>query len=51
MSIAGAKGYFIVTGYAVQLLLPRIFGEAKEFGLIDHIVRRAEVAGATQKSK
>ncbi len=33
MSIAGAKGYFIVTGYAVQLLLPRIFGEAKEFGL------------------
>ena len=33
MSIAGAKGYFIVTSYAVQLLLPRIFGEAKEFGL------------------
>jgi len=33
VSIAGAKGYFIVTGYAVQLLLPRIFGEAKEFGL------------------
>lgn len=33
MSIAGAKIFFIVTGYAVQLLLPRIFGEAKEFGL------------------
>ena len=33
MSIAGAKGYFIVSSYAVQLLLPRIFGEAKEFGL------------------
>jgi stage V sporulation protein B len=33
VSIAGAKGYFIVTSYAVQLLLPRIFGEAEEFGL------------------
>ncbi len=33
MSIASAKVFFIVTGYAVQLLLPRIFGEAKEFGL------------------
>jgi len=33
VSIAGAKGYFILTSYAVQLLLPRIFGEAKEFGL------------------
>ena len=33
MSIAGAKAFFIVTSYAVQLLLPRIFGEAKEFGL------------------
>ena len=33
VSIAGAKGYFIVASYAVQLLLPRIFGEAKEFGL------------------
>ena len=33
MSIAGAKAYFILTSYAVQLLLPRIFGEAKEFGL------------------
>jgi stage V sporulation protein B len=33
VSIAGAKSYFIVTSYAVQLLLPRIFGEAKEFGL------------------
>lgn len=33
MSITGAKGYFIVTSYAVQILLPRIFGEAKEFGL------------------
>jgi len=33
VSIAGAKGYFIVTSYAVQLLLPRIFVEAKEFGL------------------
>ncbi len=33
ISIAGAKAYFIVTSYAVQLLLPRIFGEAEEFGL------------------
>ena len=33
MSIAGAKAYFIITSYAVQLLLPRIFGEAEEFGL------------------
>jgi stage V sporulation protein B len=33
VSIAGAKVYFIITSYAVQLLLPRIFGEAKEFGL------------------
>jgi stage V sporulation protein B len=33
VSIAGAKVYFILTSYAVQLLLPRIFGEAKEFGL------------------
>ena len=33
VSIAGAKAFFIVTSYAVQLLLPRIFGEAKEFGL------------------
>jgi stage V sporulation protein B len=33
VSIAGAKTYFILTSYAVQLLLPRIFGEAKEFGL------------------
>ena len=33
VSIAGAKGYFIISSYAVQLLLPRILGEAKEFGL------------------
>lgn len=33
VSIAGAKAYFILTSYAVQLLLPRIFGEAEEFGL------------------
>lgn len=33
VSIGGAKAFFIVTSYAVQLLLPRIFGEAKEFGL------------------
>ena len=33
MSIAGAKAYFIISSYAVQLLLPRIFGEAEEFGL------------------
>jgi stage V sporulation protein B len=33
VSIGGAKAYFIVTSYAVQLLLPRIFGEATEFGL------------------
>lgn len=33
VSIGGAKVFFIIAGYAVQLLLPRIFGEAKEFGL------------------
>jgi stage V sporulation protein B len=33
VSIAGAKAYFIISSYAVQLLLPRIFGEAEEFGL------------------
>jgi stage V sporulation protein B len=33
VSIGGAKAYFIVTSYAVQLLLPRIFGQATEFGL------------------
>lgn len=33
MSIAGAKAFFIVTSYAVQLLLPRIFGRVEEFGL------------------
>lgn len=33
VSIAGAKFYFIISGYAVQLLLPRVLGEAKEFGL------------------
>ena len=33
VSIGGAKAYFIVSSYAVQLLLPRLFGEAKEFGL------------------
>jgi stage V sporulation protein B len=33
LSIAGAKIYFIVTSYAVQLALPRIFGEPEEFGL------------------
>ena len=33
LSIAGAKVYFILTSYAVQLLLPRIFGSPSEFGL------------------
>lgn len=33
VAIAGAKVYFIVTSYAVQLLLPRIFGTPEEFGL------------------
>ncbi|MGB5810996.1 MAG: oligosaccharide flippase family protein [Polyangiales bacterium] len=33
VSIAGAKVFFIVTSYAVQLLLPRIFGKVEEFGL------------------
>ena len=33
VSIAGAKIFFIITSYAVQLLLPRIFGSPKEFGL------------------
>ena len=33
LSIAGAKIYFIVTSYAVQLTLPRVFGAPEEFGL------------------
>lgn len=33
MSIAGAKVYFILTSYAVQLLLPRLLGSPEEFGL------------------
>ncbi len=33
VAIAGAKVYFILTSYAVQLLLPRIFGAPEEFGL------------------
>src|SRR3954471_21477672 len=33
LSIAGAKLYFIVTGYAVQLLLPRFLGTPEAFGL------------------
>ena len=33
MSIAGAKVYFVLTSYTVQLMLPRIFGTPSEFGL------------------
>jgi stage V sporulation protein B len=33
LSILGAKVYFIVTGYAVQLLLPRLLGSPETFGL------------------
>ncbi len=33
VSIAGAKVFFIITSYAVQISLPRIFGEVTEFGL------------------
>lgn len=32
LSIAGAKIWFIVTGYAVQLLLPRLLGSPEKFG-------------------
>jgi stage V sporulation protein B len=32
LSIAGAKVWFIVTGYAVQLLLPRLLGSPENFG-------------------
>ena len=30
--IAGAKGYFVLTAYAVQLLMPRLLGSPKDFG-------------------
>jgi stage V sporulation protein B len=33
LSITGAKLYFIVAGYAVQLLLPRLLGTPEAFGL------------------
>jgi stage V sporulation protein B len=33
LSITGAKLYFIVGGYAVQLLLPRLLGTPEAFGL------------------
>jgi stage V sporulation protein B len=33
LSITSAKIYFIVTGYAVQLLLPRLLGSPEAFGL------------------
>jgi stage V sporulation protein B len=33
LSITGAKLYFIITGYAVQLLLPRFLGSPEAFGL------------------
>jgi stage V sporulation protein B len=33
LSITGAKVYFIITGYAVQLLLPRFLGSPEAFGL------------------
>lgn len=33
ISITGAKLWFIVTSYAVQLLLPRLLGSAESFGL------------------
>ena len=32
LSITGAKLWFIVTGYAVQLLLPRLLGSPERFG-------------------
>lgn len=33
LSMSGSKLYFIVAGYAVQLLLPRLFGSPETFGL------------------
>jgi stage V sporulation protein B len=33
LSITGSKLYFIVAGYAVQLLLPRLLGSPEKFGL------------------
>ncbi len=33
LSITGSKLYFIVAGYAVQLLLPRLLGSPEAFGL------------------
>lgn len=33
LSITGAKLYFIVAGYAVQILLPRLLGTPEAFGL------------------
>ncbi len=38
LAIAGAKVYFIVASYAVQLALPRLFDDPAQFGLYSHVM-------------
>jgi O-antigen/teichoic acid export membrane protein len=33
LSLTGSKLYFIIAGYAVQVLVPRLLGSPEEFGL------------------
>lgn len=41
--IAGAKAYFIVTAYAVHLLLPRLFGSKEVYGLFSTALGLASI--------
>jgi len=43
LSITGAKLYFIVAGYAVQLLLPRLLGTPEAFGLYSSAMNVASI--------
>jgi stage V sporulation protein B len=43
LSITGAKLYFIVTGYAVQILLPRLLGSPESFGLFSSAMNVASI--------
>jgi stage V sporulation protein B len=43
LSITGAKFYFIVAGYAVQILLPRLLGTPEAFGLYSSAMNVASI--------
>ena len=43
VSITGAKFYFIVAGYAVQLFLPRLLGSPEAFGLYSSAMNVASI--------